>query len=152
MMELVDCVFCRIVEGSAQASIVYSDESVLAFLDIQPVNQGHVLVIPKRHASNLGKLDEETGGQLFKVAMRVVESIKRSGLKCEGANFHLADGKVAGQDVMHVHLHVIPRFKGDGVKFGYRSDYRPSREGLDDVALRLRSNMLTATSSFEVQP
>jgi len=149
---LAVCVFCRIVEGSAEASTVYSDKIVLAFMDIHPVNQGHVLVIPKRHASNLAELDEKTGGHLFKVAMRVVGSIKRSGLKCEGVNFHLADGEVAGQDVAHVHLHVIPRFKRDGVKFGCRSGFKPSRKELDDVALRLRSNMSTATSSFEVRP
>lgn len=151
-MELAVCVFCRIVEGFAEASTVFSDAVVLAFMDIHPVNQGHVLVIPKRHASNLAELNEETGGHLFRVAMRVAGSIKRSGLKCEGVNFHLADGQVAGQDIMHVHLHVIPRFEGDGVKFGLRSGSRESRKDLDEVALRLRSNLSTATSSFEVRP
>jgi galactose-1-phosphate uridylyltransferase len=68
---LEDCVFCRIVENDTQASVVYSDERVLAFMDIQPVNPGHVLVIPKSHASSLAELDEETGSKLFRAAMQV---------------------------------------------------------------------------------
>jgi histidine triad (HIT) family protein len=151
MQETLDCIFCHIVRDSADASRVYSDERVLAFLDIQPVNPGHVLVIPKSHASNLSELDEETGGQIFKVAMQLAMGIKRSGLRCEGINFVLADGKIAGQEIMHVHLHVIPRFKGDafGMKFGSQYGFRPKRKDLDEIARRIKVNMLRGASFSE---
>ena len=142
MQELVDCIFCRIVQKESRASEVYSDETVLAFMDIQPTNAGHIPVIPRRHYSNLAELDE-AGAQMFKVAMRVAKGLKRSGLKCEGVNLHLADGEVVGQDVFHVHLHVIPRFKGDGlgIKFGQHYGFRPDRKELDADALRIKSAM-----------
>jgi histidine triad (HIT) family protein len=140
---LEDCVFCRIVENDTQASVVYSDERVLAFMDIQPVNPGHVLVIPKHHASSLAELDEETGSKLFRAAMQVAQGLRRSELKCEGANLHMADGEAAGQEVPHVHLHVIPRFRGDGfgIKFGPKYGFRPGRKELDAVALWIREAM-----------
>ena len=86
----------------------------MAFLDVQPVNPGHTLVIPKTHAKDLSELKPEVGGQMFKAAMVVAGYLRRSGLKCEGVIFFLADGEAAFQEVFHVHLHVIPRFRGDG--------------------------------------
>ncbi len=138
-----DCVFCRIVGDVANASLVYADDKVLAFMDHQPVNPGHVLVIPKRHASRLAELDEEAGAQLFRVAMRVAEGIRMSGLKCEGLNLHLADGEAAGQEVLHVHMHVIPRFRGDGfgIRFGRGYGFRPDRRELEAAALRIKQAM-----------
>jgi histidine triad (HIT) family protein len=143
VLGLEDCIFCRIVENVKYASIVYSDERVLAFMDIQPVNPGHVLVIPKHHASSLAELDEVTGCELFSVAMRVVEGLKRSGLKCEGVNLHLADGEAAGQEVPHVHLHVIPRFRGDGfgIRFGRSYGFRPDSRELEATASRIKQAM-----------
>lgn len=140
---MVECVFCSIARNAEPASVVYSDEKVLAFLDIQPVNAGHVLVIPKVHAARLSELDEEIGGDVFRVAMRVAAALRRSGMRCEGTNFVLADGEAASQDVFHVHLHVIPRFKGDGFgfKFGSRYGTRPKREELDKTALKIKAAM-----------
>ena len=111
---MTECIFCRIGKGVAPASIVYSDAQVLAFMDIQPVNPGHVLVVPKTHAVGLSDLDEETGGQMFKVAMRVAKGIRKSGVECDGINLLLSDGEAAFQEIFHVHLHVFPRFHGDG--------------------------------------
>jgi len=137
------CVFCNIVKGAEPASAVYSDERVLAFLDAQPVNSGHVLIIPKVHAEELTELDEETGGSMFKVAVRIASALRHSGLRCEGINLHLADGEAASQDVFHVHLHVIPRFRGDGFgfKFGPNYGYRPNRKELNTTAQRIRKAM-----------
>jgi histidine triad (HIT) family protein len=134
------CVFCHITEGSAPASIVYSDEKVIAFLDIQPVNPGHVLIIPKVHAGQLTELDEETGARMFKVSMRIAEALRRSGVKCEGVNLFLADGEVAGQEVFHVHLHVFPRFVGDGFRMVHGPNYhlRPDRKESDEIASEIR--------------
>lgn len=108
-----DCVFCEIVAGRAEASLVYADDTVIAFMDIQPVNPGHVLVIPREHSPHLAELDEEHGAQMWRVGHRVAKALRRSGLRVEGVNFFLADGKVAFQEVFHVHLHVLPRFAND---------------------------------------
>ena len=135
-----DCVFCKIANGGAPASVVFSDEKVIAFLDTQPVNPGHVLVIPRAHAKGLSELDSEVGGQMFKAAMIVADGLTKSGLKCEGVNLFLADGEAAFQEVFHVHLHVIPRFRGDGfgLKFGFDYGSRPERKELDTIAEQIR--------------
>lgn len=138
-----DCVFCRIVEGVEPASVIHSDDSVIALMDVQPVNRGHVLIIPKMHAAQLHDLSKDLGAQIFKVALRVSEAIRRSGVKCEGINLFLADGEAAFQDIFHVHLHVIPRFNGDGfrLKLGPNYGLRPTREELDTTALAIRNAM-----------
>lgn len=138
------CVFCRIVKGVAPASIVFDDGKVLAFMDIQPVNPGHVLVIPKAHVAGLSELDEEAGAHLFRVGMRVANAVRRSGVKCEGVNLLLSDGEAAFQEIFHVHLHVIPRFKGDGfgIRFGRQYGLKPEKDKLDKTALKIRDAML----------
>lgn len=134
------CDFCNIAKGTVPESLVYSDEKVLAFMDIQPVNPGHVLVIPKAHASGLSDLDEETGAHMFKVGMRLADAVKRSGVKCEGINLLLSDGRAAFQEIFHVHLHVIPRFEGDNLRisFGRRYSVKPERNELDRIASKIR--------------
>lgn len=138
-----DCIFCDIVKGVAPASVVYSDEKVTAVMDVQPVNPGHVLVIPNVHAASLSQLDEKTGAHLFKTAMKIAAAVRRSGVKCDGLNLLLADGEVAGQSVPHVHLHVVPRFVGDGfgLKFGPNYGRRPSEEELNEIAIKIREAM-----------
>jgi histidine triad (HIT) family protein len=138
---LDQCVFCEIVEGISPASVVFSDEQVMAFLDIQPVNPGHVLVIPKTHVERLQKLNSEVGCHMFKTAMVVAEGLRQSDVKCEGTNLFLADGEAAFQEVFHIHLHVIPRFKGDGfgLKFGAGYGVKPGREELDSIAEKIKS-------------
>jgi len=135
-----DCIFCGILDGSAEASVVYKDEIVTAFMDIQPVNLGHVLVIPNHHTAHLADLDPHTGGHMFQIAQRVAAAIRQTEVKCEGVNLFLADGEAAGQDVFHVHLHVFPRYAGDGfgLKFGPDYEQLPSRENLDGMAGKIR--------------
>jgi len=138
-----DCIFCKIIQGKTEATLLYADEKAAAFLDIQPVNPGHTLVVPKVHAAQLADLELETGAHLFKVAMRISQALRKSGVRCEGVNFHVADGAVAGQEVFHIHLHVIPRFTGDGfgLKFGPNYKDRPSRAVLEETAKRIKSAM-----------
>jgi histidine triad (HIT) family protein len=132
-----DCIFCDILAGEAPASIVCEDEQSCASLDIQPVDPGHVLVIPISHAATLAKLDEEVGARMFRVARRVGQASRGSELKCEGVNLHLADGIAAGQESFHV----LPRYEGDGFgsRFGAGYGARPAREELDAIAGRIRS-------------
>ncbi len=131
-----DCVFCDIIEGSSPASIVFQDETCIVFMDIQPVNRGHMLVVPKEHSASLSELKPDIGAHLFKVAQHMAQAIRRSDVRCEGINIFMADGEAAGQDVFHVHLHVLPRYSGDnfGLQFGESYGHRPSREELDALA------------------
>jgi histidine triad (HIT) family protein len=120
--------------------MVYQDDCCSAFMDIQPVNPGHTLVVPNRHASNLSELDEEEGAQMFRVAQRLATTLRMSGVKCEGVNFFLADGEAAGQEVFHAHLHVLPRYAGDGfgLTFGPHYVNKPERRELNAIADRIR--------------
>ena len=117
------CIFCDILAGVAPAQFVYHDELCAAFMDIRPINPGHVLVVPRVHVALLSELDQASAGRLLQVAQRVDAALWASGLRCEGVNLFLADGRPAGQEVMHVHLHVIPRFHGDGRHLRFSPDY-----------------------------
>ncbi len=134
------CIFCNIIAGTSQGSIVYRDEHVLAFMDVAPVTDGHVLVIPTTHTPDLAGLDSEHGGLIFALAQRIAAALRQSGVPCEGINFFLADGAPAGQTVFHTHIHVIPRRRGDGLGFRHGEGFarsRPSRLELDELARRL---------------
>ncbi len=134
----IDCVFCAIVAGTEPASIVHEDDGTHAFMTIGPVTPGHLLVIPKRHAPYLSDLDEETGACLFVVAMRLARALRESGLRCEGVNLFLADGQAAFQEVFHAHLHVFPRFEGDGFRIDADWSVNSSRTELDAIAVLVR--------------
>jgi histidine triad (HIT) family protein len=137
------CIFCRIVAGEAEASLVYQDELVSAFMDAHPIAEGHVLVVPKRHAAGLDDLDEASAGRMMAVARRLAGALRHSGVPCEGVNLVVADGTAAGQSVFHCHLHVIPRAAGDG--FGFRRPLglgrSPSRPAMTAVAARIREGL-----------
>jgi histidine triad (HIT) family protein len=109
-------------------------------MDIQPINAGHVLVVPDEHATSLADVPEDTGARIFRVAQQVTSALYGSGLDCEGVNLFLADGEAAGQEVFHVHLHVVPRFEGDGFGLRFGPDYAnvPDREELEEAAKRIR--------------
>lgn len=141
-MNLTNCIFCDILAGQSPVSMVYQDERCSAFMDIQPVNPGHALVIPNAHAAELADLDEETGAHMFRVAHRLARAVRESGVRCEGVNLFLADGEAAFQEVFHVHLHVIPRYRGDGFGLIFSPEYskRPDRSELDRIAEKIRQN------------
>ena len=122
------------------ASVVWRGDGCTAFLDIQPINAGHVLVVPDEHATSLADLREDTGARMFRIAQRTAAALYGGGLDCEGVNLFLADGESAGQEVFHVHLHVIPRFEGDGfgLRFGPGYANVPDREELEEAAKRIR--------------
>jgi histidine triad (HIT) family protein len=124
---------------------------VPAFLDIRPVNPGHLLVIPNQHAPNLAELDADTGAHLFKVAQRLAAALRKSDLRCEGVNLFLADGEIAGQEIFHAHLHVLPRFKGDGFGFRFPPGYpaMQERQALDQQAELIRNALKGPT--YDVQ-
>jgi histidine triad (HIT) family protein len=131
--KMSDCIFCEIIAEKVPASIVYQDDVVIVVMDIHPVNTGHLMVIPKQHIAYMSEMDEDTGMHLFRIAMRLEQAIRKSGVKCEGINLFLADGESAFQEIFHLHLHVFPRFKGDSFKIDADWSVNPSRQALDDV-------------------
>lgn len=134
-----DCAFCDVINGESPGSFVYEDEDALAILTLRPMNRGHTLVIPREHASSLSDLSEEIGGHLFQVGMRVSSALRQSEIQCKDVNFWLADGPVAGQEVFHVHLHILPRFSGDSIQLeANRID--PSRDEMNSTAEGIRSS------------
>lgn len=129
------CVFCEIAAGRLPASIVYEDNMALAIMDINPVNPGHVMVIPRRHFETLSDMDETTGMHLFQIAMRVEQAVRNAeGIRCEGTNLLQNNGSVAGQDVFHAHLHIIPRFVGDAMQMKFGPCPPAERTALDALA------------------
>jgi histidine triad (HIT) family protein len=141
MDETVNCVFCKLLSGELEVSLVHQDNLCSAFMDIQPVNPGHMLVVPNRHAPYLADLKEEEGAQMFRLARRLAAALRRSDVKCEGVNFFLADGESAGQEVFHAHLHVFPRYRGDGFGFVFSAEYaqKPERKALNEIAEQVKN-------------
>jgi histidine triad (HIT) family protein len=144
-----DCIFCRILAGELPASFVYRDERCAAFMDIQPVNPGHLLVVPVRHAAYLADIDGRSAAELMRVGHAAAAALRASGLPCEGINLFLADGEAAMQEIFHVHLHVFPRFRGDGFGLKFSAEYytrRPAREELDATAAKISAAFNTNSS------
>lgn len=135
-----DCVFCRIVAGTAPASVIHEDDQAVAFLDLHPVHAGHTLVVPRRHVPDLRSCDAGLAAHLFAVAARLAPGIERA-TDADGFNVWTAAGRAAGQTVFHLHLHVLPRYHGD--VFGPRPPGGPpppaSRSDLDALAARIRA-------------
>ncbi len=108
-----DCIFCKIVKGELPSSKVYEDDTVLAFLDIEPVNLGHTLVIPKEHYVNIYETPEHILIDMMKVIKKLSGAIKNT-LKADGINVTMNNDPAAGQVIFHSHIHIIPRLKDDG--------------------------------------
>ncbi|OGG56685.1 hypothetical protein A3D71_03550 [Candidatus Kaiserbacteria bacterium RIFCSPHIGHO2_02_FULL_55_20] len=111
-MNAADCLFCKIVVREIPAQIVYEDDNVLAFLDINPINPGHTLVIPKKHSKDIFEIDYAEWTAVMRAA-RVIAHALETALKTDGINLGMNNRAGAGQVVFHAHVHVIPRFEGD---------------------------------------
>jgi len=134
------CIFCAIARGEAERSLVHEDDELLVVMDLQPVNPGHALVLPKPHARRLADLDGSAVAGLFLSAVKTAAALRESGIPCEGVNLIVADGEAAGQDVDHVHVHVVPRFEGDPFRIEREGGwYERPRAELDEAARSLRS-------------
>lgn len=109
------CVFCRILAGELPVSLVHEDEHCIAFMDIHPIGEGHVLVIPRQHATQLTDIDAALSDHLFHIATRVLNAQRQLGWGRDGSHILLNDGPAANQQVPHIHVHVIPRRRRDGL-------------------------------------
>lgn len=108
-----DCLFCKIVRGELPSTKLYEDEKTLAFLDINPINAGHALVVPKKHATDIFDIDEYEWNAVTKTSRIVAHALEKS-LMPDGINLAMNNRTHAGQVIFHAHVHVIPRFKNDG--------------------------------------
>jgi len=125
---LEDCIFCKIVKGQEQSTIVYEDEHSLAFLDIHPLNLGHTLIVPKKHYPGMGEMPLDEVGQLFVSVAKVMKGVRRA-TKADGINIGQSNGRAASQEVFHMHVHIIPRFDNDsqgGLTFPERKNMGPA--------------------------
>ena len=132
-----NCIFCKIVAGEIPAIKLYEDDLILAFMDIAPINFGHTLVIPKEHHTSTATIPEDVAGRMFRVGARLGVAQKRA-LEADGYNFHLSDGTVAGQVVMHAHLHIVPRWTDDSFHWNWRQLKYESEDVRNEMAEKLK--------------
>ena len=118
-----DCLFCKIVAGEIPSYKVYEDENFLAFLDINPVNKGHVLIIPKQHSKNILELEDTLAGKIMIVVKKLGNHIKEK-LNADGINIISNIDRPAGQIIFHTHIHIIPRFKNDNFPQWTGTEYK----------------------------
>lgn len=130
-MKQDNCIFCKIANGEIPSRTVYEDEDFRAILDLGPATKGHTLILPKDHAANLMELPEETAKKVLPLAGKIAAMLKDR-LGCDGINLVQNNGEIAGQTVMHFHLHVIPRYVNDGQNILWKPT-SPSAEELDEV-------------------
>ncbi len=142
------CIFCRIVAGEAHGYFLYKDQYCSAFLDIDGFNPGHALVVPNHHVARLADLTPEAGAHLIATGLRIASAIPISDLSSEGFNLFMSDGECAGQEVAHIHLHVLPRFSGDGINVGLgRESLAPAPAALTTTAREITKHMGAVTFS-----
>lgn len=134
-----DCVFCRIVARQIPATIVHEDDEVLVFMDIGQVNPGHVLVALKHHVEDVFALDDAQAGAAFRVTARLARAI-RDAFAPQGVSIYQANGAAAGQTVFHFHVHVLPRWDGDGMALTWPVK-NPPRERLEGYAAQIRAKL-----------
>lgn len=134
-----DCIFCKMVAGQVPVAKVYEDEIVLAFLDIGPVSDGHVLVIPKQHFEKLHECPPELLGKVGSCLGRIAGAVAGA-MQSDGYNLLCNNGRAAGQLVEHLHFHIIPRNAGDGV-FNRWAAYKYSEGKIEAIAESIRKNL-----------
>jgi histidine triad (HIT) family protein len=132
------CVFCAIAAGTREASFVHRDDTVMAILTIGPVNPGHTLVIPVRHADGVLDLPPDTAKAMTALAQRIARALQASEYKADGIQLLMNTGAASGQTVFHAHLHVIPKFPKDTHDGPHPDRPKPPRAELDAVAAKLR--------------
>lgn len=126
-----NCIFCKIANGEIPSKTLYEDERFRVILDLGPASKGHALILPKDHYANLYELPDETAGDVMKLAKKMAAQMTER-LGCEGFNLVQNNGELAGQTVFHFHMHLIPRYKEDGQKIGWKPQ-EISQEELEAV-------------------
>lgn len=133
------CVFCRIVARQIPATVVHEDEHTLAFMDLGQVNPGHVLVAVKAHVENVFGLGTDQASAVSATMLRVARAI-RAAFAPHGLSVYQANGKAAGQTVFHYHVHLVPRYEGDGMALSWPVK-NPPREKLEEYAAKIKASL-----------
>lgn len=118
-----DCVFCKIAKGEIPCTKIYEDKDTLAFLDINPTNKGHTLIIPKQHFKNILDVSSEAFQKVMETVRKISPAVKK-GSEADGLNIGISNEKAANQAVFHLHVHIIPRFENDGLKMFHQGSYK----------------------------
>ncbi len=126
-----DCIFCKLANGIIPTNAIYEDDDFKVILDLSPATRGHALILPKEHADNLFELPDETAKKLLPLAKKLANNMAQK-LQMDGLNLVQNNGEVAGQTVMHFHLHMIPRYKEDGQHISWNPT-SPSEQELADI-------------------
>ena len=135
-----DCIFCKIIEGNIPASVIYEDDQALAFMDIGPIIKGHALVIPKKHYETITQIPDELLMHLHAVAKRIAQA-QQDALNADGVNIMQNNGTVAGQEVPHFHIHIIPRFAEDGHHWNWHPKKYADLEEMNLLAKKLQHSI-----------
>ncbi|MFP4052678.1 MAG: HIT family protein [Phycisphaerae bacterium] len=143
MIREPDCIFCKIVAGEIPCAKVYEDDACVAFMDIGPVAEGHVLVIPKAHHPRLDEMPADLAGAMLRNLPGIAEAVVEA-TGCRGYNILQNNGRVAHQEVMHVHFHVIPRNENDAFRFNWPAGQYPEGRA-DELAQAIRSHIQEKT-------
>jgi len=133
------CIFCRIVRKQAPASFVYEDASVMAFLDIRPLNMGHTLVIPKEHYETIYEIPDELIGHIHTIVKRTAFGVKKA-TEADGITVIQQNGRAAGQEIFHLHVHVVPRYTGQKLP-RFEEIQEANREKLNQAAEKIRQHL-----------
>ncbi|WP_418750170.1 HIT family protein [Frisingicoccus sp.] len=134
-----DCIFCKIANGEIPASTVYEDDMFRVILDMSPATKGHALILPKKHMADIFEMDSETAEKAFVLVAKVAKGMKAA-LNCDGLNIVQNNGEVAGQTVFHFHMHIIPRYEGDGQNINWVPGTSEAEER-ERVAQQIRSGL-----------
>jgi len=134
----MDCIFCKIINNEIPSYKIYEDEKILAFLDINPVNPGHTLVITKKHFKNMEEIPEEELCFLIKAVKKIGKAIKE-GLEVKGYNINENNDKIAGQVIPHIHFHIIPRNENDNLHLWPQYKYKEGQA--DEIINKIKSKI-----------
>jgi len=137
---LMECVFCQISAGKSPAHVIYSDEQVMAILDKYPVAIGHTLVMPRNHFENLLEVDDDTLSRLIIVTKRIAKAVKEA-VQADGINIITNVGYAAGQVIRHAHIHIIPRFNNDSLRFIFTREDVSEKEK-EIIAKKIREKLM----------
>jgi histidine triad (HIT) family protein len=135
---MTDCIFCKIIDQEIEAKIIYENENALAFLDINPHAPGHTVIIPKKHYANILEAEDSDLSYLFLVVKKVAALLQKS-LKAEGFTIGINHGKIAGQAIGHLHIHLIPRFNGDGGGSIHSVVLNKPKESIDEIYKKIKN-------------
>ncbi len=134
------CIFCKIVSGDLPSTKIYEDETVLAFMDINPVEEGHALVIPKKHLDPITNVPDNILKEIIAVVKKIA-SAQLTALNASGVNISQANGSGAGQEVPHIHFHIIPRYSTNPQEANWKPGKYKSNEKINQIAELIKEEL-----------